>query len=269
MYYSSLSSTSQELTNGRNHPKSRSQLHHHQYHHRHHHPSSSSSLSAFSQPQLLHQQFHQRASAVLIDEYGNQHDPEHCRFKTLATTTHHDSSSSTQNSSRRSSLSSVTSASTHHHHHHHHHHHNNNNHNHSWPPCSPSSTSSHNSLPRLAPPSTSCWAMLKPRQHANCSTTPSPTLTTSSSWHSRTSWSRSLWAHLSRPATVPAVVVESPPLIYTHHPLFQATSSPTPNSLSNSLSSQPPNPVHLSAIRKHVELVKLEVWKQRTTCKKS
>ncbi|KAI9603412.1 hypothetical protein KEM48_001392 [Puccinia striiformis f. sp. tritici PST-130] len=80
-------------------------LHHH--HHPHdHQPSWSSSLSAFSQLQQ------QRTSGFLIDEYGNEHDPEHCRFKTLATTPHRHSRGSTSSSSSTSSGRSLRSSST-------------------------------------------------------------------------------------------------------------------------------------------------------------
>ncbi|KAA1116657.1 hypothetical protein PGT21_021743 [Puccinia graminis f. sp. tritici] len=300
----------------RNHPKSRSKLHHHHQHQHDHHPSWSSSLSAFS----LQQQ--QRASGFLIDEYGNEHDPEHCRFKTLATvrqlrrhsrsssstSTSSDaslrsrsssSSSSTSSSSRTSSSDSSGSTSTR-----------------ASQPHSPSSSShwtrsspqalpnlvvhsSYHSLPpsaaaAAAAPSTrlSCWSSLKPRPKKLSSS--SPATTASSSRGSRSSWTRTLWAHLRPSSSSSSPAPSSPPVSYAlhqaAHPIFSLPTHPAPAKppahlpflTRFHLSPASEHPHHLSAVRKRLELVKLEVrfgilrtrkrlvgaWKQQTGCKK-
>ncbi|KNE94018.1 hypothetical protein PSTG_12686 [Puccinia striiformis f. sp. tritici PST-78] len=261
-------------------------------------PSWSSSLSAFSQLQQ------QRTSGFLIDEYGNEHDPEHCRFKTLATTPHRHSRGSTSSSSSTSSGRSLRSSST------------DSISSNDSRPSSPS-TSSYRSLPihrrrqlehshtlpTLLPTTTSraaqsCWTTLgkttkKHHQHKHSS----PTMTTSSSDRSRSSWTKTILSHL-RPNSMD--VPPSPPATYdSHHaahPIFSLPPPPPDNTITkmiktdklccnslNSTNNLHHHHYHLSTIRKRLELVKLEVrfgmlrtrkrvlgvWKQQTaTCSK-
>lgn len=208
---STLDSSSPDLPQWNNHhhpsrlfhlPKSRSQLHHHHYHHQHQ-PSWSSSLSAFSL---------QRASAFLIDEYGNEHDPEHCQFKTLAASpTRRSTSSSSSTSSNQSITSSPPSRS---------------------PPSlrssfrsigpshippSLSTPSSYHArplqllnrcLPSNPPPST--WSGCKPRQPnkahpskqpKNCRSSPQLQSNPPQGHHHPSKWTGKIWSHLIRPSS--------------------------------------------------------------------
>ncbi|EFP89850.2 uncharacterized protein PGTG_15806 [Puccinia graminis f. sp. tritici CRL 75-36-700-3] len=292
----------------RNHPKSRSKLHHHHQHQHDHHPSWSSSLSAFS----LQQQ--QRASGFLIDEYGNEHDPERKPWtqpsvNLVATRAaphppapprmpvcvpgaaaaappppaepppptppsphppeppSRTRPAAVPTGPARALKRSPTSSST--------------------PPTTPSRLRP----PPPHPPASPAGHPSNPGPRSFSSS--SPTTTASSSRGSRSSWTRTLWAHL-RLSSSSSPAPPSPPVSYAlhqaAHPIFSLPTHPAPAKppahlpflTRFHLSPASEHPHHLSAVRKRLELVKLEVrfgilrtrkrvvgaWKQQTGCKK-
>ncbi|WAR63438.1 hypothetical protein PtB15_17B37 [Puccinia triticina] len=201
----------------------------------------------------------QRASGFLIDEYGNEHDPEHCRFKTLATATRHArSSTSSSSASSRSSASlrssaSSTGSST------------------GTTDPSPPSSSTHSShlpahlalshthtLPSAGPAGArpSCWSSLRPHgRRAKPAADSAPAR-----------WTKTLWAHLRpAPPDAPPPRTHAYHLHHPTHPIFSIPVAPFPHPAhprrKRLLCPSDPasNSLPLSALRKRLELVKLEV----------